>query len=249
MLARGAVSTPPACSPLPTASAASTLRLKMISSKKDERYILDPPALSGTIAESERAVIAGSACTDSPDQRGATTGQGSRDGVSVRIAGAKDGGKSRRGWTGMQCDYELRADDGSGAPVILDASVSPPFNELTAVLRDGSAAVVALQFNGYASEFPKGGNRLVGVDLCEGKVRWVSKDLVSNGPVMRVGDAIISTYGFTDEPDFVYVHDANSGARLQRLPIPSAGQKMAFDGDRLTVSTYDAVSVFEVKRD
>jgi hypothetical protein len=159
-------------------------------------------------------------CTDSPS---GPSGQAPEpvvvDGVELRVASATSAGASGRGWTGNQCSIELRLADGSGPVVRLGELELPPFNTVSALVRSGSAIWLSAGFNGYTREFPKGGNRVIAIDLCAGRVVWRSKDATSNGGLLSIDDYLISPYGFTSEPRFVYVLDARSGAVVQKLPV------------------------------
>jgi hypothetical protein len=42
---------------------------------------------------------------------------------------------------------------------------------------------------------------------------------MSNGGLLLHGDYLMSPYGFTSEPRFVFVLDAHSGAVVQKLPV------------------------------
>jgi len=141
------------------------------------------------------------------------------DGVEIRLASAAPAGSSGRGWTGNQCAFDLRLADGAGAGVRLGPERVPPFNTISALARSGSAAWLSLSFNGYTAEFPKGGNRIVAVDLCEGRVVWQSKDSMSNGGLLLLDDYLVSPYGFTRERRYVFVLDARSGNVVQKLPV------------------------------
>lgn len=161
-----------------------------------------------------------SECTDSP--QGPTMVSPTEavvDGVAVRVASMAPAGTSRRGWAGAQCALELRLADGSGPVVSLGSREIPPFTTVSALVRSGSAVWLSVTFNGYTREFPQGGNRVVAVDLCEGRVKWMSKDSTSNGWLLLYGDYLLSPYGFTSEPRFVFVLDAHSGAVVQKLPV------------------------------
>jgi hypothetical protein len=197
----------------------------------------------------ERPVVTTDLCGDNPSpvlDMSAQNRRGARANVEVQVLDVRDAGKSGRGWPGSQCTYGVRSADGSGSPVTLGPAQVPPFNELTAIERAGSRAYVAVQFNGYAREAPGGSNRLVAVDLCDGQVKWTSQNLVANTAIMLIGDYLVSPYGFTAEPDFVYVHNAYTGERLQKLPTPSAGEQMWLKGDVLVVKTYDGFVAFKV---
>jgi len=141
------------------------------------------------------------------------------DGVEIRLAGATPAGSTKRRWTGNQCTFDVRLADGSGSSVRLGAGEIPPFTTISAVVRSGAAAWVAVGFNGYANEFPKGGNRIIALDLCVGRVVWKSKDAMSNGGLLLLGDYLISPYGFTSERRYVFVLDARSGSVVQKVPV------------------------------
>ena len=167
-----------------------------------------------------RVEVFGAQCTDSPTgPMQASPATVAIDGVEVRLASATPAGSSKRGWAGNQCAIELRLADGSGQTVRLGEQEIPPFNTLTSLVRSGSAVWLSVSFNGYTSEFPKGGNRVIALDLCAGRVVWKSPDTKSNGGLLLLGDYLLSPYGFTNEPRFVFVFDARSGAQIQKLPV------------------------------
>lgn len=168
------------------------------------------------------------------------------DAVLGRQAAALDLAVAATGRTDS-CTYVLRATDlPAAAPVTLGPV--PPRNRLAALARRGSAVWAALQANGYARDLPAGGNVVVAADLCTGVVRWSSGDLTSNGPLLTVGDAVVTAYGFTAEPDHLYVLDAARGAVVQSVPLPSAAEALALTRERLWVKTYDAVLSFRLLR-
>jgi hypothetical protein len=177
-------------------------------------------------------------CADHPDgpPAGAAIGA-SIDDVAVEVARATPAGKSGRGWPGNQCTFRLALRDGSGKPVVIGNDVVPPFNGVTSLARSGSAVWVELSFNGYTKEFPRGGNRIVAVDLCAGRVVWKSNDGMSNGGLLLVGDYLIAAFGFTSERRYVHVFDARSGKLVQKLPVienicPSKAWAPNWDGGR-----------------
>jgi hypothetical protein len=141
------------------------------------------------------------------------------DGMELRVIRATPAGASGRRWSGNRCEFEIKLADGSGIPVALGREQVPPFNTIRAIVRSGSAAWLSVGFNGYTREFPAGGNRIVAVDLCQGKVIWQSKDAMSNGGLLLLGDYLIAPYGFTSERRYVYVLDAHSGKVIQKLGV------------------------------
>jgi hypothetical protein len=161
-----------------------------------------------------------SECSDSPGgPSGAAGAKVTVEGVGIELIEQSAAGNSGRGWAGAQCSFEVWASDSASKTTRLGPSEIPPFNTINAVVRSGSAVWLSVGFNGYTREFPKGGNRIIAIDLCEGRVIWQSKDAVSNGGLLLLDDYLISPFGFTGERRYVYVLNARSGAVVQRLPI------------------------------
>ena len=78
------------------------------------------------------------------------------------------------------------------------------------------------------------------VDLKTRKLRWRSPALVANaGNFVLLNDTIVSGYGFTDEPDYLYAIDRATGRMKGRLLLPSSPERIARHGNVLTVDTYD----------
>jgi hypothetical protein len=78
------------------------------------------------------------------------------------------------------------------------------------------------------------------VDLKTKKLRWRSPALVANaGNFVLLNGTIVSGYGFTDEPDYLYAIDRSTGRVKGRLLLPSSPERIARHGSVLTVETYD----------
>lgn len=78
------------------------------------------------------------------------------------------------------------------------------------------------------------------IDLKTRKTLWRSPALVANAfTFVLAGGAIVAGYGFTQEPDYLYLLDRNNGRVLDRLPLPTAPEIIKLRGDRLHVRTYD----------
>lgn len=177
-------------------------------------------------------------CTDHPDA--APVGRpfdATIEGVKV-VTSVTPAGKTGRGWPGNQCTFDLaQTTEDFNMSVRLGPEVVPPFNALTALVRSGSRVWVELSYNGYTKDFPRGGNRVVAIDVCDGRVVWKSNDGVSNGGLLLVGDYLITAFGFTSELRYVHVFDAYSGKLVQKLPVlenicPSKAWAPKWDGGR-----------------
>ena len=86
------------------------------------------------------------------------------------------------------------------------------------------------------------------IDLRTGKLRWRSPALVANARTFIVaGDSIVAGYGFTAEPDFLYLLDRRTGKVLDRLPVPSAPEIVRLRRGTLHVRAYDRQLVLRVR--
>jgi hypothetical protein len=101
----------------------------------------------------------------------------------------------------------------------------------------------------YASQ-TKGRNAyLTAIDLAPKKTLWRSPALVANARTFVVtGGLIVAGYGFTAEPDFLYLLDRRTGKVLDRLPVTSAPEIVKLRGDLLHVRTYDRQLVVKLRR-
>ena len=81
-------------------------------------------------------------------------------------------------------------------------------------------------------------------DLKTKRRLWRSPALVANARSFVVTPRYLVTgYGFTAEPDYLYLLDRRTGRIQERLKLPSAPERITRKGNRLTVRTYDHVLV------
>ncbi|WP_437686171.1 hypothetical protein [Sorangium sp. So ce176] len=116
-----------------------------------------------------------------------------------------------------------------------------------AVARDG-VLYVSSGHRTYAAS-SKGKNAfLSAIDLASGQLLWQSAPLVCNAEnfVLR-GDHLVCGYGFTAEPDFLYVLDRATGKVVSKLPIKSGPEYLVEKEGKLFVRTYDTDYVFDIR--
>ncbi len=78
------------------------------------------------------------------------------------------------------------------------------------------------------------------IDLKRKKLLWRSPALVANADNFVLLDGVIvSGYGFTAEPDYLYALDRANGHVVGRVLLPSAADRIVRHGHTLTVDTYD----------
>jgi hypothetical protein len=88
---------------------------------------------------------------------------------------------------------------------------------------------------------------LTAIDTGTGRVLWRSAPLVANASNFEVvGDLIVSGYGFTNEPDYLFLLDRATGEPRQRLPVRSGPRYIIRKGERIFVRAYDADYVFRL---
>ncbi len=56
--------------------------------------------------------------------------------------------------------------------------------------------------------------------------------------MLAPGNRIVSGYGFTKEPDYVFVLDRKTGRVLDAQPVPDAAEVITRRGDEIRVETY-----------
>lgn len=156
-------------------------------------------------------------------------------------------GAERCGLTEMwaNCGFTLRLYGRDGA-----VRTTLPLNPL--LTRDTHLEVQDVQYSGglvyfneacqtYARDAKGQCSSLVALDLANGKIVWRTKPLVSNSRFMLAGDLILTGYGFTAEPDFLYLVDRTTGRVLDRMKVKTAPETYEPAGpETWRVTLYDA---------
>lgn len=89
---------------------------------------------------------------------------------------------------------------------------------------------------------------ITALDPNTGRIKWRSRSLVCNSTNFLVkGDALITGYGFTAEPDFLYVLDRRTGAIAQKVKLKSGPSWILEKGGRIYVRTYNTDYVFKLR--
>ncbi|MEQ9320206.1 MAG: hypothetical protein RIF41_13660, partial [Polyangiaceae bacterium] len=81
----------------------------------------------------------------------------------------------------------------------------------------------------------------------DGNLIWRSAPLVCNANFVLRGRHLITGYGFTAEPDNLFVLDRETGKTVGRHPLASAPDVLVMKGDTLKVRTYDTDYVFDLR--
>jgi hypothetical protein len=90
---------------------------------------------------------------------------------------------------------------------------------------------------------------LTAIDPKAGKVLWRSSSLVSNARDFAIlEDMIVSGYGFTKEPDFLYLIDKKTGQVMARTKVKSGPDYIVPKEGKVYVRCYDVDYVVEIRR-
>lgn len=84
------------------------------------------------------------------------------------------------------------------------------------------------------------------INLKKNEILWTTKPLTCNSNFIIVGKTIICGYGFTDEPDYVYLLDSATGNRLQTLRVVTGPDMIVKKGNQIHVLTYDMYYIFDM---
>lgn len=110
----------------------------------------------------------------------------------------------------------------------------------------GNTLLLELAYNGYAKESGGKNGYFAAFDATTGALAWVTDPLVANaGEAVVSGGSVITGYGFTAEPDFLFVLDLATGKVDQKIPLKSGPEAIRAKGDRVFVRAYDVDYVFK----
>ena len=106
---------------------------------------------------------------------------------------------------------------------------------------------VSILHNGYSSE-ESDACTVVAIDLDTKEVIWRSDPLTCNSDNFLIvqDEALICGYGFTAEPDFIYVLDLGDGSVVKKIPVKSAAYYFVLRDNKLHVCTYNTDYIYDV---
>lgn len=129
-----------------------------------------------------------------------------------------------------------------------DLSGWPPGQELQWAQLEGGVLFLCTYHPTYASSTGGKNAYLTAIAVGSGELLWQSDPLVCNTRNFLLRDGwIISGYGFTDEPDFLFVLDAKTGAVVQELKLASGPEVILEKSGTLLVRTYDRDYQFAIR--
>lgn len=108
---------------------------------------------------------------------------------------------------------------------------------------------VSNSHNTYAKSSCNQNAYITAIDLKTNKLIWRSQALVANSYNFEViGDVIITGYGFTDEPDYLYQLNIYTGKVIGKSLVKTAPEHIVKKGNYLYVRTYNTDYVYKISK-
>jgi hypothetical protein len=85
------------------------------------------------------------------------------------------------------------------------------------------------------------------IHLATGEIRWRSDPLRCNATFAIVGDYLAAGYGFTNEPDFLYLLRLADGKTVAKAKLGSGPDNVSYDNKTIHVEAYRHVYEFELR--
>ncbi|MGM0555438.1 MAG: hypothetical protein ACQEVA_03570 [Myxococcota bacterium] len=124
-----------------------------------------------------------------------------------------------------------------------------PYRELDDIqLGPDGTLYVNSNYQSYAKEV--GGETAYFYAIAPGQaeVLWKAGPVVSRGDFLVLDDVILTGYGFTAEPDYLFALDAETGAVLDKERVPTAHERMRETDEGIQVVTYNSLLRVEIER-
>ncbi|HTJ85431.1 MAG TPA: hypothetical protein VL400_27120, partial [Polyangiaceae bacterium] len=142
------------------------------------------------------------------------------------------------------------------AAVDMSAYLTPPkadpqwaqfaVEDVTYAREEGGVLYVCNGGGSYAKEAYGKKGFISAVDEATGKLLWRSEPLVCNSTFDFVGDLLVTGYGFTSEPDFLFALRKDSGQIVARTRLDSGPDEVTAHGNLVHVEAYAHTYDFEL---
>lgn len=135
------------------------------------------------------------------------------------------------------------------APVTAPGDREFVYQQVVWAAEAGGTLYVETAHSTYARSSGSLNGYLTALDLATRKVKWRSPALVANAGTFELyGGVIVTGYGFTAEPDYLWLLDRRTGKPVARAVTPSAPELIVRKGSLLYVRTYDHDLVVKLVR-
>ena len=134
------------------------------------------------------------------------------------------------------------------APRIKEGDEDYVFQTISQAHLVGDILYIQHGHNTYASSSYNQNAYISAINITNGNILWTTKPLTCNSTFVILDNCILCGYGFTAEPDYLYVLDINTGARLKQYKVAKAPEILIVKDNLLYVRTYNKDYVFQILR-
>lgn len=125
---------------------------------------------------------------------------------------------------------------------------TPPLS-INYIKREGDILYVSYGHKKLAKDSGGINSFLTAFKLPEGKVLWHSNALIANSFNFAImGDYLVTGYGNTGEPDFLYLLNKQTGAVTQTVSLVTGPEYIMHRGNQVYVRSYNTNYIFEIER-
>lgn len=111
----------------------------------------------------------------------------------------------------------------------------------------GNTLYIQHGHNTYAASSYNQNAYISAIDITNGRIIWTTEPLTCNSNFIIVDNSIICGYGFTAEPDYLYIVDINTGARRNRYKLAKAPALITRKGNYIYVRTYNKDYIYKLE--
>lgn len=125
------------------------------------------------------------------------------------------------------------------SPKILEGKEKFVFQSIQWAVKESNILFISHGHSTYA-KYSNGKNAYISaIDLETSKILWTTEPLTCNSTFTLANNSIICGYGFTDESDYLFVLDKNTGSRIQKIKLDKGPSYVVQKENRILVRTYD----------
>ena len=155
------------------------------------------------------------------------------------------------GWIVFDRESNVAAHVGEGRKLFWKIDVGTIVREKRFEVQDLRYDKGVLYFNAaclsYAKRQKGRCSTLYAYDTQQKKLLWHSRYRTSNDIFLVTDRLVIAGYGFTHEPDYLYLLRKRDGKMLKKIKLDSAHDYLEMVGDKLHVITYNRHVVFRLR--
>lgn len=120
--------------------------------------------------------------------------------------------------------------------------------EIIDIVIEGNIMYIAHSGHTYSVCYGNQNGYISAINMLTDEIIWTSQPLINNSSEFAVvGNSIITGYGFTAEPDFLFVLDKYSGQRIQKIPLRKGPEIILVKDNCVYVKTYNLDYVFAIQ--